>query len=221
MYNIFMATLVKKIKDEIFSIPEELLEKATTHRSWSKKTNNEQLEFLGDAVLELSISLILFLMFPNKREGELTMIRASLVSTENLYKIAKKLEIEKHIKSRNLSQDALKKVIVNTFEALLGAYFLHFGWERTKDLIFDIFKNQMSKIKETKNPKNILQEYFQKRGMGLPEYKILKIEGPEHKKVFSVGLFHEGKKLCWAKGNSIKEAEIKCARKLIKKLKIS
>lgn len=211
-----------KIKQEIFSLPDELLELALTHRSFSKRKNNEQLEFLGDAVLELGISLILYLKFPNKKEGELTMLRSNLVNTNHLAKIAKKLELDKKVKTKEIDQDSLNKIIVDAFEALLGAYFLHFGWEKTKDLIFEIFKKSIEQFSSQpiKNPKNILQEYYQQKKLPLPEYRLIKSFGPEHKKIFIVGIFENNRCLSQAKGFSLKDAEIKAAKKLIKKLKL-
>lgn len=209
-------------KEKIFSLSEDLLDLALTHRSFSKRKNNEQLEFLGDAVLELAVSLMLYLKFPTKKEGELTMLRSNIVNTENLAKIAKKLNLNEKVKVKKVGPDSMSKITVDALEALIGAYFLYFGWEKVYNLLEEIFKKDIEKFSQQpiKNPKNILQEYYQQKKLPLPQYKLIKSFGPEHKKVFVVGIFENDKKVSQAKGYSLKEAEIKAAKKLIKKLKL-
>jgi ribonuclease-3 len=211
-----------EIKKKIFSLPEDILDLALTHKSYSKTKNNEQLEFLGDAVLNLAVGYLIFSKFPNKKEGELSLLRSNLVNVDSLFKIAKKIRIGDWIKFKTYDQKLTKNILADTLEALFGAYFIYYGWEKTQDLIFEIFKNEVENLNfdKLKNPKNILQEYYQKIGSNLPNYKVIKEMGPEHRKKFVVGIFLNDKKLSQATGSSIKEAEIKAAEKLIKKLKL-
>jgi len=211
-----------EIKKKIFSLPEDILDLALTHKSYSKTKNNEQLEFLGDAVLNLAVGYLIFSKFPNKKEGELSLLRSNLVNVDSLFKIAKKLRIGDWIKFKTYDQKLTKNILADTLEALFGAYFVYYGWEKTQDLIFEIFKNEVENLNfdKLKNPKNVLQEYYQKIGSNLPSYKVIKEMGPEHRKKFVVGIFLNDKKLSQATGSSIKEAEIKAAEKLIKKLKL-
>jgi len=213
---------MNEIKKKIFSLPEDILDLALTHKSYSKTKNNEQLEFLGDAVLNLAVGYLIFSKFPNKKEGELSLLRSNLVNVDSLFKIAKKLRIGDWIKFKTYDQKLTKNILADTLEALFGAYFVYYGWEKTQDLIFEIFKNEVENLNfdKLKNPKNVLQEYYQKIGSNLPSYKVIKEMGPEHRKKFVVGIFLNDKKLSQATGSSIKEAEIKAAEKLIKKLKL-
>jgi ribonuclease-3 len=213
---------MNEIKKKIFSLPEDILDLALTHKSYSKTKNNEQLEFLGDAVLNLAVGYLIFSKFPNKKEGELSLLRSNLVNVDSLFKIAKKLRIGDWIKFKTYDQKLTKNILADTLEAIFGAYFIYYGWEKTQDLIFEIFKNEVENLNfdKLKNPKNILQEYYQKIGSNLPSYKVIKEMGPEHRKKFVVGIFLNDKKLSQATGSSIKEAEIKAAEKLIKKLKL-
>jgi ribonuclease-3 len=213
---------MNEIKKKIFSLPEDILDLALTHKSYSKTKNNEQLEFLGDAVLNLAVGYLIFSKFPNKKEGELSLLRSNLVNVDSLFKIAKKLRIGDWIKFKTYDQKLTKNILADTLEALFGAYFIYYGWDKTQDLIFEIFKNEIENLNfdKLKNPKNILQEYYQKIGSNLPSYKVIKEMGPEHRKKFVVGIFLNDKKLSQATGSSIKEAEIKAAEKLIKKLKL-
>jgi len=213
---------MEEIKKKIFSLPEEILDLALTHKSYSKNKNNEQLEFLGDSVLNFGVSYLLFFKFPEKKEGELSLLRSNLVNTESLFKIAKKLKIENEIKFKTHDGKVTRNILADTLEAIFGAYFISFGWEKTQNLIFEIFEKEINNLKPEllKDPKNILQEYYQKIGKEVPTYRVIKEIGPEHKKKFVVGIFLDKKKISQASGSSIKNAEKKAALKLLKKLNL-
>jgi len=200
---------------------------AFTHKSWLffhpeiKLPHNERLEFLGDAVLELITSLYLYLNFPHLGEGEMSLIRASLVNRDKLAEIAKKLKIEKFLLiGKNFDEKGLKTVLADSLEAIIGAIFLDSGFEKAKEFIEKNILFQTKEIieqKKYKDPKTLLQEILQKESQTLPEYKILEISGPPHKRYFRVGLYLNGKLKAEGQGTSKKEAEIDAAIKTLEK----
>jgi ribonuclease-3 len=203
-----------------------LFKEALTHNSWLYFTpqfktakHNERLEFLGDAVLELIISLVLYQQCPNKEEGELTLLRANLVNREQLTQIAKKLELEKFILvGRNLSGKGFDTVLGNSLEAVVGALYLDSGFDKTlefvkKNLLADLDKKL--KAENYKDPKSNLQEILQEELGILPEYKVLSETGPAHQRKFRVGLFLESKLLTEEEGTSKQEAETKAALRVL------
>ncbi len=170
-----------------------LFKLALTHRSASSK-NNERLEFLGDSLLGLIVSIEIMEKFPHSSEGELTRIRASLVNGESLSNVANQLGIGEMI----LLGDGEKKsggyrrpsIQADVFEALLGAIYLDSNFETVKKLVLDIFKQRIDSIQEkttnTKDSKTILQEHLQSLNLPLPVYNILEEKGPDHQKDFCV-----------------------------------
>ena len=214
-------TLGIKIKDKNIWLM------ALTHKSWLffhpeiKLPHNERLEFLGDAVLELITSLYLYLNFPHLGEGEMSLIRASLVNRDRLGEIAKKLKIEKFLlMGKNFDEKGLKTVLADSLEAIIGAIFLDLGFEKAKGFIEKNILSQVEEIveqKRYKDPKTLLQEILQKKFKSLPEYKILEISGPPHKRYFKVGLYLNGKLTAKGQGSSKKEAEIDAAMKTLEK----
>ena len=157
---------------------------ALTHNSWlyfhpeaaKDSKHNERLEFLGDAVLELIDSQVLYKKCPNKEEGELTLIRANLVNRERLTQIARKLELENFLMAgKNLNGKGFDTVLGNCLEALIGAMYLDIGFQDTLDFINKNLLNDIDekiKAKTYKDPKSNLQEILQEELGVLPEYKI-------------------------------------------------
>ena len=170
-----------------------LFELALTHRSVSAR-NNERLEFLGDSLLGLIISIEIMKKFPRSSEGELTRIRASLVNGESLANVANQLGIGEMI----LLGDGEKKsgghrrpsILADVFEALVGAIYLDSNFETVKTLVLDMFQERIESIETkttpTKDSKTILQEYLQSHSLPLPVYNILEEKGPDHQKDFLV-----------------------------------
>jgi ribonuclease-3 len=201
-----------------------LLTEALTHRSYKAQSkersfSNERLEFLGDSVLGLVVAKFLYENFPSKTEGELTKLKAMLVSENSLVRTAKQIGLGQFI---NMSPEEEKSggrkrpsILSDAYEALIGAVFLDGGLEAAEDIIETQILGKFFELitdKKYHNYKGELLEYLQGRGEGMPKYKVMVEEGPEHKKEFTVAVFSQGKELGTGKGKSKKEAEQKAAK---------
>lgn len=179
-----------------------LLTEAFTHRSYinenpsSKGAHNERLEFLGDAVLELIVTEDLFARFPEKPEGELTALRAALVNSNMLSRLASDLDLNDFLLlSRGEAKDigrARGYILANAFEALIGAIYLDGGYDKAKKFIE---KNLMPKINEVlekklfRDAKSLFQERAQDMAGITPSYRVLEEWGPDHDKHFVLGVY--------------------------------
>lgn len=203
----------------------DLLKQAFTHRSYLNENpdfnldNNERLEFLGDAVLELIVTEDLFKNHKNP-EGELTSWRAALVNTDSLSESAKKLNLEDFLLlSKGELNDSNKKarycILANTFEAFLGALYLDKGYEECQKFVR---KNILIKLPEIlkkgswHNAKSSFQEKAQEKEGLTPYYKIVEEWGPDHDKHFLSGVFLGKKLIAKGEGSSKQEAEEKAAQ---------
>ena len=208
----------------------ELLNRALTHRSYShEKTHrpedNECLEFLGDAVLGLIISHLLFSRYQTYEEGALSQLKASLVSESQLAQLAKKLGLGKYLflgRGEELSGGRAKSsILADTYEALLAALYLDGGIEPAYKLVekhfLPLLPDSISK-ELLLDYKSRLQEYTQEDFKAIPEYVILKESGPEHRKQFTVGIRLNGKIMARGSGKSKKIAEQKAAKAALKKI---
>ena len=175
-------------------------QQALIHKSISRIKNNERLEFLGDAVLEIVISEYLFNNFSKSDEGVLTQMRASLVNTQSLSEIFLKLDCSYQIQvskgTNNLDETHKHSIYAGTLEACVGAIFIDIGSEEAKSFVLHIFAQKLSELSEAsefKDAKSRLQEYLQAMNEELPEYKVNSNEEGTHfycdvivlKKVFS------------------------------------
>ncbi len=202
-------------------IPQELLQRALTHASYAHETgeeSNERLEFLGDAVLSLAVTDILFHRFPEREEGELTKIRAVVVSRPVLAEVARKMGLGKHILLGRGAEEAGARerpsVLAAALEALLGAVFLAHGYPAVRDVVEKLFLEEIARYaQEIPDYKSLLQEWVQAQCGGLPEYRVVAEEGPEHKKVFTVEVRAGGMRAL-GRGRSKKEAEQAAAKRL-------
>ncbi len=207
-----------------------LLKQAFTHRSYINEnkgtglTHNERLEFLGDAVLELVITEFLFREFPDKQEGELTSLRAALVNTVTISKIAGDVGMNDFLLlSKGESKDvgrARQVILANTFEAFIGALYLDQGYESAKKFISDNLFSELKTIVEKslwKDSKSKLQEKSQEVLSITPAYKTLNEVGPDHNKIFTVGLFLGEEQVSEGKGHSKQEAQEEAAKSALKK----
>src|SRR6476469_6129463 len=178
-----------------------LLITAFTHRSYlneHKKTvseHNERLEFLGDAVLELVVTEYLFNNY-SEPEGILTNWRSALVRTESIGAASARLEYEKMLRlsrgEKQGSERARQQILANTFEAVIGAVYLDKGYEASKKIIHDHILSTFEEILETgswRDPKSRLQEVAQSVDGHTPVYKVLAEEGPDHDKIFTLGVY--------------------------------
>ena len=150
----------------------KIINLALTHKSYSHN-NNERLEFLGDAILNLYVSEKLFILYGNLSEGNLTRFKASIVSRENLNSIAIKLKIGNFIKLGKGEKLEGNSILGNTIEAIIGAIFLDSDYGNTQQILDNIFKKDFLKLEEgneLKDSKSSLQELIQKKYNSLPEY---------------------------------------------------
>jgi ribonuclease-3 len=209
----------------------KLLKTALTHRSYkiSHKEidweDNERLEFLGDSVLNLCISLLLFQKFKENREGELTQKRAYLVCKDTLIKVSRKLNLFDYIyigkREEKLDKRSKENICARAMEALIGALFLEGGFEVAFERVKKWFLPYFVKFRQKKfqDYKTQLQEFMQKHYNKKPEYEVLSVSGPSHSPQFEIGVKLNGEILARAKGSSKKEAEILGAKKALRILK--
>lgn len=204
----------------------EILIEALTHRSYRgsrKITNNERLEFLGDAVLELCVTEMLFFKFPNLPEGKLTSYRSSLVKTQSLADESSKLGIGDFI-FMNAGEEKTggrtrPYILANTLEALIGAIYLDSNYATVKDFIKTNIFYKIDSIIETnadEDPKSKLQEIAQEEFKITPRYSMIKASGPDHKKKFWMAAFLNDTKISEGVGASKQIAEQNAARKALK-----
>ena len=218
---------IKELSEKLnysFNQP-DLLAEAFRHSSYTNESgnvglrDNERLEFLGDAVLDLAISHILMELFPSAKEGDLSKYRAIMVSERGLSQIAKNLELGDFLllgKGEELTLGREKtSILANTIEALIGALYLDAGFSKTKEMINRLFLPVLDKIdmeKKAYDFKSLLQEYTQETHKTRPEYVSVMESGPAHDKTFKVALCLGGEIITEGEGKSKKEAEQKAAR---------
>ena len=207
----------------------ELLKQAFVHRSYLNEhpdcglEHNERLEFLGDAVLELVVTEYLYKNYPNP-EGELTTWRAALVNSKMLSKVAQELTFNKYLflskgESRDIGR-ARQYILANTFEAFIGALYLDQGIKETRDFIKKHLLKELSTVLEQKlylDPKSLFQEKAQEKVGITPTYEVLGEEGPDHAKIFTVGVFLSDEMIAKGRGPSKQAAQEEAARKAIEK----
>jgi ribonuclease-3 len=203
-----------------------LLKEALTHKSFKSPVNNERLEFLGDAVLDLIVGEYLYKKFPKANEGELSKLRASLVNEEGFAKLASKIDIGKYIyisQAEENNQGRNKpSLLSNAFEAVMGAIYLEDGLERVRNIALGLLEKTYPKIDLDslfKDYKTALQELTQAKYGVTPEYKLLNSSGPDHKKEFEVAVMLHGDTISTARGKSKKAAQQEAAKKALKLLK--
>ena len=169
-----------------------LLKLAMTHRSFSS-THNERLEFLGDTVLNLSISQVLFRALSEMTEGELSRIRANLVRQETLHQLALDLGLVGLIRlgEGELRSGGAKRpsILADAFEAVIGAVFLDAGFDAADALVrrlYDRVEIKTGMPANAKDPKTELQEWLQARRMKLPQYRVIDTHGAAHQQTFEI-----------------------------------
>jgi len=208
-----------------------LLTEALTHKSFYHEAkdkafpHNERLEFLGDSVVGLIIVEYLFLMKENYSESVLAKMKSYLVSEPVLADIAGVISLARHLSlgkgEESTGGRGKKSILSNTLEALIGALYLDGGFEKTREIVLRLFKNKIEGAilsGEFYDHKTELQEKTQLLYGTLPEYRVIKQQGEEHKRVFTVAVFLEGRELGTATGRRKKEAETRAAEKALEKL---
>ncbi len=175
-----------------------LLEEALCHSSFANEYglnyNNERLEFLGDAVLEFIVTRTLFRTYPDANEGELTRMRSELVKADTLFRKADSLRIPYIVLHGHAMKDGElpKSVTANALEAIIGAVCLDGGMSSAERVVKKLFLSDSEEQMAERDPKTSLQLWLQARGMTLPKYELLKVEGPSHAPVFTVRLYMNG-----------------------------
>jgi ribonuclease-3 len=205
-----------------------LLKNALTHRSYLNESkekdlgNNERLEFLGDSVLELIISAELYLKYPQKTEGELTSIRSALVRTESLAEESRILDVGKHILMSKGERDSggtnKDFILANTYEALLGAIYLDRGLKECEKFVKRTVLKKLPRVIRDElfiDPKTKIQELVQAKYRVTPTYEVIKEQGPDHDKSFTVVLKVGNKVMAKGSGLSKQKAEEEAAQRSI------
>ena len=203
----------------------DLLREALTHRSYLNENpswplpHNERLEFLGDAVLELTTTEELFNRYPEYAEGQLTSLRAALVNYQMLAQVGMAMGLDSFILlSKGEAKDtgrAREVIVANAIEALFGAVYLDGGYEKATQIVNQLVIVRLDEVFKKglyKDAKSSLQEQAQRDLKITPIYKSLKEEGPDHSKVFTMGVYFGDKLVAEGSGASKQEAEIEAAQ---------
>jgi ribonuclease-3 len=211
---------------------QELLYQAIRHPSYvyekdnPRVSDNQRLEFLGDAVINLAISNLLMESFPEMKEGDLSKYRASLVSENGLSCIALELELGDYLLLGKGEErtDGRKKlsILSDALEALIGAIYLDGGFAEALRVIAKLFSPLLESIspgKSVNDFKTDLQEYSQEAFQSTPQYRLEKETGPDHNKTFYAGVYLKGDLMGKGKGKSKKEAEQNAAKEALACLK--
>jgi len=207
-----------------------ILNHALVHSSYINENrmghtaHNERLEFLGDAVLELVSSEYIYSTFPEMTEGEMSKLRASVVNEGSLAKCARERNFGDFLK---LGKGEVRgggaqreSILADTFEAVIGAIYLDGGYDAAKRFILCALETDIHSMKGLtwiSDCKTHLQEQLQKNSQETIEYYVIKEEGPEHNKIFTVELAHGGRVMAQGSGRNKKEAEQEAARHAIEK----
>lgn len=209
-----------------------LLKTALTHKSYAHErkemsilSNNERLEFLGDAILEHVISIYLYNISPEMKEGVMTKKRAELVCEKSLSSAAKQHKIDKYIKlgkcEINTGGNKKDALIADMLEAILGAIYIDGGYDEASKVCLMLLKENIEKVlneESSQDYKTTLQEILQKNGNVKITYVLDNEEGKEHSKTFYSSVYYENEKLGEGCGKTKKESEQMAAKKAIKKL---
>lgn len=208
----------------------DLLKNAFIHRSYLNEHteeplgNNERLEFLGDSVLSFIVSEHLYHTYPKNPEGDLTNFRASIVNARTLAKISQSLDLGEYLflsKGEEATGGRTRQyLLANTFEALLGAIYLDLGLEKSHDFVHKYLIPSLDEIVEKelyKDFKSKFQESAQEKMGVTPNYKVLREEGPDHEKLFTIGVYLAEEMVSTGEGRSKQEAEQEAAKQALAK----
>ncbi|DAB37618.1 MAG: ribonuclease III [Sulfuricurvum sp. RIFOXYD2_FULL_44_160] len=197
----------------------ELLIEALTHKSYKQPYNNERLEFLGDAVLDLIVGEYLYKKFRAFDEGKLSKMRASLVNEGGFTSLAIYLKLGEHIFLSNAEENnsgrTKSSLLSNAFEALMGAIYLETGLQKVQEITIELLEHvhpDISLDSLFKDYKTSLQELTQAHYGTTPEYQLIAAHGPDHKKEFEVAVIIDGKRYASAQGKSKKQAQQEAAQ---------
>ncbi len=200
------------------------------HRSYLNEVeepieSNERLEFLGDSILSFVVSSYIFSEYKDLSEGELTNLRSVLTNTETLSIAARNMDLGSHLKLSKGEEGSggrtNKTILANTFEALIGGLFMDQGIEAVRHMITETIlkkSDEFISAQGLKDPKSKLQELLQERHKESPAYRIVKEEGPDHAKLYTIGVYLGKKLLSEGMGKSKQDAEKDAARRALTNL---
>lgn len=223
--NLDLEKLERAIGYKICSA--DIFTQALVHRSYLQQTNqqgqsNERLEFLGDSILNLIVGEYLYRTFPSADEGEMTKARSRLVNRKALVAYSSNIHLFDFILMSPSAQASMGKgaetIVADTFEAIVAAIYLDGGYADAKGFIEKQLAHALhhkTVITHDENYKSQLLEHAQAHGLGVPRYTILKEEGPDHDRTFTVEVTMSGKKHGVGTGKNKKEAEQAAARKAL------
>ena len=222
--------LIKKIGYEFKN--KKYLEEALTHRSYSneaektRRFNNEKLEFLGDAILNLITTEYIYDLYGKKTEGELSKLKSQIIIEPVFSTIASDIKLGEYLYLSNgeiMSGGRNRRSILgDAFEALIGAIFKDSDYYTAKNVALKFLLGKINKLEEiegTGDYKTVLQEFVQGKYKKMPEYKLLRTKGPDHNKVFEICVRWNDKIYGIGTGKSKKEAEKHAAKEALEKLK--
>jgi ribonuclease III len=208
-----------------------ILLQALTHKSFGHEffqekpialRDNERLEFLGDAILDVVVSDILLEAFPNANEGQLSKMRAAVVNEKTLAQLAKSIQIQDCVRlgkgETQTGGNEKASILSSTFEALIAAIYLDGGFNAVYPVVRHVFAPLFAEERELMafyDHKTQLQEIIQARWKVTPSYHLIEAHGPDHAKIFEIEVKMNGKTLAVARGSSKKEAEQNAARAAI------
>jgi ribonuclease-3 len=210
----------------------ELIDQALVHSSWlhehpdEARGHNERLEFLGDAVVNLTISEALYARHPDDDEGALSARRAAIVSTTGLARLAGRIELGKYLLlGEGESQRSGRRrpsLLASSFEALTGALYLDLGYDVVRRWLQTLAEPELSleaPVLSLKSPKSRLQEYTQRRSGERPDYRLVEASGPDHEKSFRIEVWVDGELLGVGEGPSRRTAETSAAAQAIERIR--
>lgn len=203
----------------------DLLKTALTHSTYANENpahgaSYERLEFLGDAVLELLASALLFDWMPKASEGDLSRRRARVVRRETLAALAKELGLDPYIRlgrgQHRLDGSAGPRILADVFEAVLGAVYLDGGYTAAHDCFANWVQKGIEHTEERQDHKTQLQELCHQRGLASPSYRVVDIRGPDHDRIYICEVDVEGVVWGSGEGSSKKIAEQQCAQEAMR-----
>jgi len=204
----------------------KLLIEALTHKSYKQPYDNERLEYLGDAVLDLVVGEYLYKKFPKSDEGKLSKIRASLVNEVGFDKLARYISLGDFILLSNAEENnggrEKPSLLSDAFEAIMGALYLEAGLKEVERIAIELIEKNHKEISLDslfRDFKTTLQELTQARFGLTPQYVVVASRGPDHKKEFELAVLIEGKEYARAIGKSKKIAQQEAAKKAVAILK--
>ncbi len=211
---------------ELGGVPNKLLTIALTHPSYlfenpqPGRENNQRLEFLGDAILDFIVAEYLYLNYPDRPEGELTKMRAAVVNETTLARKAQEIELGCELllgRGEQVSGGRERpSILADAWEAVIGAIYLQYGLEVVRRVVLEMLKPAIEEVAKGNygDYKTMLQEKAQRQESEV-SYRILSEEGPDHSKLFTAGVFLDGKLMAKGSGRTKKEAEQLAAKEVL------